>query len=180
MSLKRDQVFKLSKGFVGRANNCFRVAKPKVIKALRYAYRDRKVKKRTLRSTFISQVNAGTRLHGLAYSEFVHGLVRADIHLDRKVLADLAVNEPYSFQALVRTVQVTIPTRNTDAKRTQAIPQKVNFMPVSWETFKAQVELHDTLVEAEKTHDVRAELDLFFAPSIAKARAQNEIGRAHV
>jgi large subunit ribosomal protein L20 len=173
MSLKRDKVFELSKGFVGRAKNCYRVAKPKVIKALQYAYRDRRVKKRTLRQTFISQVNAGTRLHGLAYSEFVHGLVRADIHLDRKVLADLAVNEPFSFQALVRTVQSTIPTRNTDAKRTQAVPQKVQFMPVSWETFKEQVVLHDALNDAMQTHDLRAEMDRFVAPAIAKARQAN-------
>jgi large subunit ribosomal protein L20 len=173
MSLKRPQVFKLSEGFVGRAKNCYRVAKPKVIKALQYSYRDRRVKKRTLRTTFISQINAGTRLHGLAYSEFVHGLVKADIHLDRKVLADLAVNEPYSFQSLVRTVQSTIPTRNTDAKRTQAVPQKLKFMPISWETFKESVKLHDSLEEAYKTSDVRAQIDSMFAPAVAKAREQN-------
>jgi len=126
-----------------------------------------------LRRTFISQVNAGARLHGLAYSEFMHGLVKADIHLDRKMLADLAVNEPLSFQSLVRTVQSTIPTRNTDSKRTQAIPQKLKFMPVSWETFKEQIKMHDALEEAYKTSDVRAQLDSYFTSSVAKARQQN-------
>jgi large subunit ribosomal protein L20 len=173
MSLKREQVFKLAKGFVGRSNNCYRVAKPKVIKALQYAYRDRRTKKRVLRKTFISQINAGARLHGVAYSEFMHGLVRADIHLDRKVLADLAVNEPYSFQSVVRTVQATIPTRNTDAKRTQSIPKKLQFMPISWETFKESVKMHDALQEAYKTTDIRAAMDNILAPAVAKAREQN-------
>lgn len=173
MSLKRPQVFELSKGFVGRGNNCFRVAKTRVIKSLQYAYRDRRTKKRTLRSNFISQINAATRLHGLAYNEFMHGLVRNDIHLNRKVLADLAVNEPFSFQALTRTVQSTIPTRNTDAKRTQAIPQKLNFVPVSWETFQAQVKLSEELEAAYKTSDMQAQLNSFFTEPIAKAKAQN-------
>lgn len=173
MSLKRPQVFELSKGFVGRGNNCFRVAKTRVIKALQFSYRDRRAKKRTLRSTFISQINAGSRLHGLAYSDLMNGLVRADIHLDRKTLADLAVNEPYSFQSIVRTVQSTIPTRNTDAKRTQAVPQKVQFMPVSWETFKEEVKMADLLEEAYKTSDMRSQLESYFTPAVAKAREQN-------
>lgn len=173
MSLKRPQVFKLSKGFVGRANNCFRVAKPKVIKALQYAYRDRRAKKRTLRQTFIAQINAGTRLHGVAFSEFMHGLVKADIHLNRKVLADLAVNEPYSFQSVVKAVQSTIPTRNTDLNRLQAVPRKLTYMPVSFETFKQQIELEDTLEAAFKTSDMTAQIQSFFTGPVAKAREQN-------
>lgn len=173
MSLRRAQIFDLAKGFTGRGKNCYRVAKERVIKSLQYAYRDRRAKKRTLRSTFISQINAGTRLHGLAYSEFVHGLVRQDIHIDRKILADLAVNEPYSFQSLVRTVQSTLPTRNTDAKRTQDVPQKIQFMPVSWETFKESVKMADLLEEGYATSDPRAQLESFFTPAIAKAREQN-------
>lgn len=173
MALRRAQIFELSKGFTGRGNNCYRVAKERVIKSLQYAYRDRRAKKRTLRTTFISQINAGTRLHGLAYSEFVHGLVRQDIHLDRKILADLAVNEPYSFQSLVRTVQSTMPTRNTDSKRTQAIPQKLQFMPVTWETFKETVKMSDLLEEAYKTSDPRAQLESYFQPALLKAREQN-------
>lgn len=173
MSLKRPQVFSLSKGFVGRSNNCFRIAKPKVQKALLYAYRDRRTKKRTNRSTFISQINAGTRIHGLAYNEFIHGLVVNNIQLNRKVLADLAVNEPYSFQALVKQVQSTISTRDIDLKKSKAIPEKFQFLPMSWETFKTQVKLHDELEAAYKTSDPQSQLNSFFTESIAKAKEQN-------
>lgn len=86
----RKKVFRLSKGFTGRSNNCFGLALRKVYKALQYAYRDRKVKKRIIRRTWIHSINAAVREHGVNYSRFQCGLTRSNIQLDRKILADLA------------------------------------------------------------------------------------------
>lgn len=92
---------KLAKGYRGRASTCFRVAIEKVEKALRYAYRDRRNKKRDMRSLWIVRINAGVREHGLTYARFINGLKRLGIELDRKQLAELAATEPTAFKALV-------------------------------------------------------------------------------
>ena len=107
--MKADKIFKLAKGFRGRAKNTIRIARNRVEKALQYAYRDRKAKKRDFRGLWIQQINAGTREHGIGYSEFISGLKDENIQLNRKMLADLAQNEPYSFKALVHSVQSTTP-----------------------------------------------------------------------
>lgn len=96
----RPLVFKLSKGYRGRGNNVFSVAKPRVTKALQKAYIDRKRKKREMRSIWITQVNAGARLYGQTYSGLICGLKQANVLVDRKILSELAMFEPYSFRAL--------------------------------------------------------------------------------
>ena len=96
---------KLAKGFFGRKKNVWTVAKNAIEKGLVYAYRDRKQKKREFRGIWIARINAGARLHGLSYSEFMGKLKKADVDLNRKVLADLAMNHPATFEAIVKKVK---------------------------------------------------------------------------
>jgi large subunit ribosomal protein L20 len=98
---RHKKVLKLAKGFRGRSKSCYRIAIEKVEKALQYAYRDRRNRKREFRALWIQRINAGVREYGLVYSQFINGLNLAGISLDRKVLADLAVREPESFKAIV-------------------------------------------------------------------------------
>uniref|UniRef100_A0A061S929 50S ribosomal protein L20 n=1 Tax=Tetraselmis sp. GSL018 TaxID=582737 RepID=A0A061S929_9CHLO len=105
MFLKKAKILKLAKGFRGRAKNCIRIAFPRVQKALQYATRDRKLKKRDMRSLWITRINAGAREHGLRYGEFMHGLQEDNIRINRKVLSELAMQEPFSFKALVDQVK---------------------------------------------------------------------------
>ena len=102
---RHKKILKLAKGYRGRAKNCFRVAIEKVEKGLRYAYRDRRAKKRNFRALWIQRINAGVREHGMVYSQFINGLARAGIILDRKVLADIAVHQPEAFKAIVSQAQ---------------------------------------------------------------------------
>lgn len=101
---RHKKILKLAKGFRGRAKNCFRIAVEKVEKALSYAYRDRRNRKRDFRALWIQRINAAVREHGLVYSQFINGLNLANITLDRKVLADLAVREPEAFKSVVDQV----------------------------------------------------------------------------
>ena len=103
-NFSRRKVFRLAKGFTGRSNNCFGLALRRVHKSLQYAYRDRKVKKRRTRRAWIHTINAAVREHGISYSRFQFGLTRSNIQLDRKILSDLAVNEPFSFKAVIEEV----------------------------------------------------------------------------
>lgn len=102
---KRKRVLKLAKGFFGRKKNVWTVAKNAIEKGLVYAYRDRKQKKREFRGIWIARINAGARVHGLSYSEFMGKLGKANIGLNRKVLADLAMNHPTAFESLVNKVK---------------------------------------------------------------------------
>jgi large subunit ribosomal protein L20 len=102
---KRKRVLELAKGFFGRKKNVWTVAKNAVEKGLVYAYRDRKAKKRDYRSLWIARINAGARLHGMSYSELMGKLKSAGIDLNRKVLADLAMNHPEAFEAVVKKVK---------------------------------------------------------------------------
>jgi large subunit ribosomal protein L20 len=92
---------RLAKGYYGRRKNVWTVAKNAVEKGLLYAYRDRKVKKREFRALWIQRINAGAREHGLSYSQLMGGLKKAGIELNRKVLADLALNHPAAFAGIV-------------------------------------------------------------------------------
>jgi large subunit ribosomal protein L20 len=105
---RHKKMLGLAKGYRGRAKNAFRIAIEKVEKGLRYAYRDRRAKKRNFRSLWIQRINAGARAEGLTYSEFINGMKRAGIELDRKVLADLAVREPEAFKAIVAQAQAAL------------------------------------------------------------------------
>ncbi len=105
---RHKKVLKLARGYRGRSSTNFRIALQSVEKALQYAYRDRRVKKRNFRSLWIQRINAGAREHGLNYSKFMNGLLKAGIEIDRKVLSDIAIHEPVSFKALVDQAQAAL------------------------------------------------------------------------
>ncbi|MDA7711809.1 50S ribosomal protein L20 [Flavobacteriaceae bacterium] len=102
---RRKKVFKQAKGFFGRRKNVWTVAKNAVDKAMLYAYRDRKTKKRNFRALWIARINAGARLNGLSYSQLMGKIKKNDIVLNRKVLADLAMNHPDAFTAVVKSLK---------------------------------------------------------------------------
>ena len=105
---KHNKVLKLAKGYRGRNKNVFTVAKEKVEKGLQYAYRDRRKKKTTFRALWIARINAGVREQGLTYSRFMSGLKQAGIELDRKVLADIALNDSAAFAGLVEKAKTAL------------------------------------------------------------------------
>ena len=105
---RHKKVLGLAEGYRGRNSTNYRIALEKVEKGLRYAYRDRRNKKRTFRALWIQRINAGVREHGLTYSQFVNGMKRAGIILDRKVLSDIATREPEAFKDLVEQAQAAL------------------------------------------------------------------------
>lgn len=102
---RRKKILKLAKGYFGSRKNVYTVAKNSVEKALTYAYIGRKLKKRDFRSLWIARINAGARQHGMSYSEFMGRIHKSGIELNRKVLADLALNNPDAFKAVVERVK---------------------------------------------------------------------------
>ena len=102
---RRKAILKAAKGYFGRRKNVHTVAKNAVEKGMQYAYRDRKNKKRTFRALWIQRINARTRLHGMSYSQFMGKVHAKGIELNRKVLADLAMNHPEAFKAIVDKVK---------------------------------------------------------------------------
>jgi len=102
---RRKKVLKATKGYFGRGKNVWTVAKNKYEKGLQYAYRDRKVKKREFRALWIQRINAGARQYDVNYSQFMGLLKKAEIDLNRKVLADLAMNHPVAFKAIIEKVK---------------------------------------------------------------------------
>ena len=102
---RHKKVLAQSKGFVGRSSTNYRMAIERLEKALRYAYRDRRVKKREFRALWIQRINAATREHGLTYSRFIAGLNRAGIEMDRKILSAIAFDDPAAFSEIVKRVQ---------------------------------------------------------------------------
>src|SRR3954462_9640733 len=107
---RHKKVLKLAEGYRGTNSTNYRLALEKVEKGLRYAYRDRRNKKRTFRALWIQRINAGVREHGLTYSQFINGMNRAGIELDRKVLSDIATREPEAFKQLVEQAQAALAT----------------------------------------------------------------------
>ena len=105
---KHKKVLKAAKGFYGRRKNTIRIAKQAVEKSLQYAYRDRKARKRNFRALWVQRINAAVREHGLTYGRFIDGLNKAGIEIDRKVLSDMAINEPAAFGALVARAKVAL------------------------------------------------------------------------
>ena len=105
---RHKKVLEQAKGFYGRRKNTIRTAKAAVDKAGQYAYRDRKVRKRSFRALWIQRLNAAARLEGLTYSRFINGLELAGIDIDRKVLADIAGNDPAAFKAIADKVQAAL------------------------------------------------------------------------
>ncbi|GAB1389266.1 MAG: 50S ribosomal protein L20 [Rubrivivax sp.] len=105
---RHKKILKLAKGFRGRRKNVFRIAKQAVMKAGQYAYRDRRTRKRVFRQLWIARINAASRELGVTYSKFMAGLKKAQIDIDRKVLADLAVNDPAAFGSIVEKVKAQL------------------------------------------------------------------------
>ncbi len=105
---KHKKVLKSVKGQYGRRKNTIRIARQAMEKAMQYAYRDRKAKKREFRSLWIQRINAGVRAEGLTYAKFINGLAKSKIKLDRKVLAELAYNNPEAFKSVVKKVQSSL------------------------------------------------------------------------
>ncbi|NEU29858.1 50S ribosomal protein L20 [bacterium LRH843] len=105
---RRKKVLKLAKGYYGSKHILFRTAQQQVMKSLTYAYRDRRQKKRDFRKLWITRINAAARLNGLSYSRFMHGLKLADINVNRKMLADLAVNDEKSFSQLADKAKASL------------------------------------------------------------------------
>ena len=106
---KHKRILDQAKGYRGRRKNTIRVARQAVEKAGQYAYRDRKVKKRSFRALWIQRINAAVRAEGLTYSQFMHGVKLSGIELDRKVMADLAMNEGGAFTAIIAQAKAALP-----------------------------------------------------------------------
>jgi large subunit ribosomal protein L20 len=105
---RHKKVLALAKGFRGRRKNVFRIAKQAVMKAGQYAYRDRRAKKRVFRRLWIARINAGSRALGLTYSKFIAGIKKASIEIDRKMLAEMAVNDPAAFASIVEKAKASL------------------------------------------------------------------------
>jgi len=101
----KKKILKLAKGYYGAKHRSYRRAKEQVLRSLQYEYRDRRLRKREFRRLWIQRINAAARLNGLSYSKFINGLKKAGVDLDRKVLADIAVNDPEGFAKLVETAK---------------------------------------------------------------------------
>ena len=108
----RKKVFGLAKGYYGRSKNCFRITIRRVFKALQYEYRDRRVRRRNIRKEWIQSINAAVRDQDVNYSSFVYCLNRSNVSLDRKILSDMAKNEPYSFKAVLDEIKSQVPMPN--------------------------------------------------------------------
>jgi len=102
---RRKKILKMAKGYYGAKSRLYKIATEAVNKALRYAYRDRRAKKREFRSLWIVRINAAVRAVGMTYSQFMNGLIKANIRLNRKVLADMAVRDPKTFNELCETIK---------------------------------------------------------------------------
>ena len=112
---KHKKVLKAAKGFYGRRKNTIRIATQAVQKAMQYAYRDRKNRKRTFRALWIQRINAAAREHGLTYSRLIDGMAKAGIEVDRKVLSDIAIREPEAFAALLNQARAALPAEMQQA-----------------------------------------------------------------
>ena len=104
---RHKKIIKQAKGYRGRSKNVFRIAIEKVEKGLQYAYRDRRTKKRNFRGLWIQRINAGVREHGMSYSQFINGIKKAEIDIDRKILSDIAKNNPTTFKFIVDKIRQT-------------------------------------------------------------------------
>ena len=105
---RRNKILKRAKGYTGARSKLFRSATEAVDRGLNYAYRDRRVKKRDFRALWIARINAAARDNGLSYSRLIHGLKQAEVALDRKIMADLAVNDPAGFSQVVETAKARL------------------------------------------------------------------------
>lgn len=150
----RKKVFALAKGFTGRSKNNYGLALRKVFKKLTYAYRDRKVKKRLMRRQWIHSINAAVREHGVSYSRFQCGLTRSNIEIDRKILADLAINEPFSFKSVVEEVN-----KQTDlVAMMKAAPKYLKASGMSYASAMQAGLIKDGLISREEAAEIERKL----------------------
>lgn len=112
---RHKKILNMAKGYRGRNSSCYRIAHEKVEKGLQYAYRDRRKNKSNFRSLWITRINAGVRAYGITYSEFIFGLNKAGIVLDRKVLSEMATNDATAFKAVVESAKRFIKKENAPA-----------------------------------------------------------------
>lgn len=113
---RHKKILNMAKGYRGRASTCFRVAVEKVEKGLQYAYRDRRAKKRNFRALWIQRINAAVREHGLTYAQFMGGVAKAGIEIDRKVMADLAMNNGTAFVTIIDSAKKALEEAAKSAK----------------------------------------------------------------
>ena len=117
---RHKKIIALAKGYRGRASTCFRVAVQKVEKGLRYAYRDRRTKKRNFRALWIQRINAAVREQGMTYATFMGGCVKAGVEVDRKIMADLAMHNAEAFNVIVATAKKALEQSNSEALKKAA------------------------------------------------------------
>lgn len=104
----KKKILKLAKGYYGAKHRSYRRAKEQILRSLQYEYRDRRLRKREFRRLWIQRINAAARLNGLSYNQFINGLKKAGVEFDRKVLADIAVQDPEGFAKLVKTAKAAL------------------------------------------------------------------------
>lgn len=154
---------KMAKGFRGRAKNCYRIAKPRVMKSLQHAYKGRKLKKRAARSLWVQRINAGVRAvdAGASYSWFIHGAKQGDVALNRKVLSELAISEPFSFRAVYEVVADVSPLEQAKGRSLLVDGHEAEFAPGEKERekrlgrhFDPEKEERDRFFEALKAEGI--------------------------
>ncbi len=131
---RRKKILKLAKGYYGSKHTLYKTAHEQVLHSLSYAYRDRKQRKRNFRKLWITRINAAARINGMSYSKFMHGLSVAGIEIDRKVLADLAVNNPDSFASLVESAKNasgSVKAKTLNVNEVEAAPKKSASKPAA-------------------------------------------------
>lgn len=184
MSFSKARILEMAKGYTGRNKNVYRVAVPRVEKALQYAYVGRKLKKRDARAQWIAQINASTREYSMKYNTFMHGLVKSNILLNRKMLSELAIQEPLSFYSLVKHVEALhlpilkkvketlgqIPVAEAAAELRSFTPPEKPVLSLREETMLRQnlIEVNRQL-ENQKKRRESAKVKLGKAPSTASA-----------
>ena len=124
---RHKKLLKLAKGFRGRSNRCYRIAKQRVMKSMQYSYRDRKVRRRLHRKLWIMRINAATRIYGMTYNSFMSHLKHTNIELNRNVLANMAVNEPLSFMSIVQIAKARWVAEEDQKKVDRVVELQVHF-----------------------------------------------------
>ncbi|KAL8129490.1 hypothetical protein V2J09_018645 [Rumex salicifolius] len=170
--MNKKKIFKLAKGFRGRAKNCIRIARERVEKALQYSYRDRRTKKRDMRGLWIERINAGTRQHGVNYSTFIHGLMKENIQLNRKVLSEISMHEPYSFKSLVDISRNSFPGNKKVEVASKKVGLAVVFTIIQMICFHVLVDIVFCPIHLRRRAATAADSGLFAAKRKLKSRRE--------
>lgn len=160
---RRKKVLKLAKGYFGSKHLLYRTAHEQVMKSLTYAYRDRKQRKRNFRKLWIARINAASRLSGLSYSKFINGLTKAGVEVNRKMLADIAVNDPKGFEAIVEIAKKGLAGEIVKAAPAKKVAKKA--------TPKKVEEVKEEVVEAPVVEEVKEEKVDLSKKTVAELKA---------